>query len=185
METDVTLLADVFETFRKNTLDNYKLDPAHFMTAPGLSFAACLRMTKVKLELLTDPDMYMFIDMPLVGGFSAVTHPYAKANHPQCTDYNRLHPLMWILYIDANNLYGYAMRQYLPTGGFEWVTVEERENWAEFIMEQNDEQEEGYMLEVDLEYPQELQRLSISYIFFQNPFFLKVHSFQINVLKFG
>ena len=54
------------------------------------------------------------------------------------------------------NLYGYAMRQYLPTGGFEWVYVTERENWAEFILQQQDEQEEGYFLEVDLEYPKEL-----------------------------
>ena len=61
--------------------------------------------------------------------------------------------------MDANNLYGFAMRQYLPSGGFEWVPVEERENWAEFIMEQNDEQEEGYMLEVDLEYPQEIHNI--------------------------
>ena len=58
--------------------------------------------------------------------------------------------------MDANNLYGYAMRQYLPTGGFEWVDVTERENWAEFILQQQDEQEEGYFLEVDLEYPKEL-----------------------------
>ena len=51
------LLADVFETFRKSTMDNYKLDPAHFMTAPSISWAACLKLTKVKLELLTDIDM--------------------------------------------------------------------------------------------------------------------------------
>ena len=113
-------------------------------------------MTKVKLELLTDPDMSMFIDMSMIGGFSAVAHPYAKANHPQCPNYNPFLQLMWILYIDANNLYGWAMMQYLPTGGFEWVDVTERENWEDFILQQHDEQEEGYMLEVDLEYPLEL-----------------------------
>ena len=136
MDTYVMLLADVFETFRKSTMDKYKLDPAHFMTAPSLSWAACLKLTKVKLDLLTDPDMSMFIDMSLIGGYSGVTNPFAKANHPQCTDYNRMLPLMWILYMDANNLYGYAMRQYLPTGGFEWVDVTERENWEEFILQQ-------------------------------------------------
>ena len=78
------LLADVFETFRKSTLDKYKLDPAHFMTAPSLSWSACLKLTKVKLELLTDADMSMFIDLSLIGGFSGVTIPFAKANHPQC-----------------------------------------------------------------------------------------------------
>ena len=59
---------------------------------------------------------------------------------------------MWFLYMDATNLYGYAMRQYQPTGGFVWVDVGERENQEEFIIQQEDEQEEGYFLEVDLEY---------------------------------
>ena len=99
-------------------MDKYKLDPAHFLTAPGLSWAACLRMTKVKLELVTDIDMSMFIDMSMIGGFSAVTHPYAKANHPHCPEYNPVLQLMWILNMDANNLYGWAMRQYLTTGVF-------------------------------------------------------------------
>ena len=75
METDVVLLADVFETFRRSIMKKYKLDPAHFITAPGLSWVACLRMTKVKLELLTDPDMSIFIDMTMLGGFSAVLNP--------------------------------------------------------------------------------------------------------------
>ena len=83
MDTDVMLLVDVFETFRKSTLDKYKLDPAHFMTAPSLRWAACLKLTKVKLELLTDPDMSMFIDKSLIGGYSGVTNSFAKENHPQ------------------------------------------------------------------------------------------------------
>ena len=65
--------------------------------------------------------------------------------------------------MDANNLYGYAMRQYLPTGGFEWVDVTERENWAEFILQQQDEQEEGYFLEVDPDYPKELHDIHDNY----------------------
>ena len=66
MNTDVMILADVFESFKETALVKYKLDPAHFMTAPSLSWAACLRKTRVKLELLTDPDMAMFIDKPLI-----------------------------------------------------------------------------------------------------------------------
>ena len=88
--TDVVLLADVFETFRRTIMKQYKLDPAHFITAPGLSWVACLKMTQVQLELLTDPDMSMFIDMTLIGGVSAVLDPYAKANPAQCPDYNSL-----------------------------------------------------------------------------------------------
>ena len=67
MKTDVMLLADVFEGFGKQCLKKYKLDPAHFLTAPSLSWSACLKLTKVKLELLTDIDMSMFIDMSLIG----------------------------------------------------------------------------------------------------------------------
>ena len=75
MKTDVILLADVFESFRNTTIKKYKLDPAHFMTAPSLSWSVCLKKTKVKLELLTDPDMSMFIDKYLLGGISAVIYP--------------------------------------------------------------------------------------------------------------
>ena len=123
-------------------MEKYKLDPAHFMTDPSLSWAACLKLTKVKLELMTDPDMSMFIDKSLLGAYSGITHPYAKANNPQCPDYNSLLQLLWILYMDANNLYGYAMRLPLPIGCFVWVDVTERDNWTEFIIQQHDEQGE-------------------------------------------
>ena len=65
--------------------------------------------------------------------------------------------------MDANNLYGWAMSQYLPTGGFEWVEVSENEDWAEFILKQRDEQEEGYILEVGLEYSKEIHFLNNTY----------------------
>ena len=101
-------------------LVKYKLDPAYFMTAPSLSWAACLRKTRVKLELLTDPDMAMFIDKSLIGGISAILSPLAFANNPQMGKlYDPSKYLCTILYVDANNLYGWAMSKYLPTGGFE------------------------------------------------------------------
>ena len=100
-----------------------------------------------------DPDMCMFIDKSLLGAFSGVTHPYAKANNPECGVYDPGKPLSWIMYMDANNLYGYAMRQNLPTGGFKWMEAEVIDNGTNFIMEQQDEQEDVYFLEVDLEYP--------------------------------
>merc|ERR1711892_677279 len=99
MNTDVMLLSDVFESFRSTTLDKYKLDPSHFMTVPSLSWSACLKKTKVKLELLTDPDMSMFIDKSLIGGISAILSPYAKLNYPQYPDYNPKLPLNSLLYV--------------------------------------------------------------------------------------
>ena len=107
MNADVMFLAYIFESFRKTSLEKYKLDPAHFLTAPSLSWSACLRKTKVMLELLTDPDMAMFIDMSLIGGMSGVFNPLAFANNPQMGDlYDSSKPLNTILYVDANNLYG-------------------------------------------------------------------------------
>ena len=150
------LLADVFETFRRTIKKQYNLDPAHFITAPGLSWIAGLRLTRVQLELLRYPDMLIFVDMAMMGGVSAVLQPHARASHAECgEEYNSNLPFNWILYVDANNLYGWAMLQYLPTRGFEWVDMTERENWAEFILQPEDESPVGYMLEVDLEYPDE------------------------------
>ena len=81
----------------------------------------------------------------------------------KCPDYNKLLRLLWILVLDANNLYGYAMRLPVPTGGFVWVDVTERDNWTEFIIQQQDEQEEGYLIEVDLDYPEELHYIHDNY----------------------
>ena len=69
-KTDVILLADVFENFRNICLENYKIDPAHYYTAPGLAWDACLKMTCVKLELLTDIDMLLMVEKGIRGGVS-------------------------------------------------------------------------------------------------------------------
>ena len=142
--TDVMILADFVDSFRETVLEKYKVDPAHFMIAPSLSWAACLRKTRVKLELLTDPDMTMFIDKSLIGGIIAILSPLALADNPQMGKlYDPSKPLNTILYVDANNLYGWAMPQYLPTGRFEWIQVSENDEWVDFILKQWDEQEEG------------------------------------------
>ena len=79
LETDVILLANVFESFRKVCLDNYGLDPAHFYTAPGLAWRACLKKTGVNLELLRDPDMF---ERGITGGITQSVHKWAIANTP-------------------------------------------------------------------------------------------------------
>ena len=103
METDVMLLADVFETFREVSLANYKLDPAHFTTAPGLSWVACLKHTKVELEIPLDPDMHNFIDNGLTGGISMVANQFARANNPEVVGYDSKKKRTYIGFFDCNN----------------------------------------------------------------------------------
>ena len=98
--------------------------------------------------------MSMFIDKSLIGGISAILSPYAKAKNPQYSDYNPNLPLNSLLYVDCNNLYGWAMSLYLSTG--QWLESSVNENLTDFIHQQKDEQEDYYFLEVDLDYPEEL-----------------------------
>ena len=88
LKTDVLLLADVFQTFRKTCMGSYKLDPLHYYSVPGLSWDALLKYTGINLELLTDVDMHMFIEKGMRGGISMVSKRHAKANNPHTADYN-------------------------------------------------------------------------------------------------
>ena len=124
LQSDILLLADVFENFRKTCLEYYKLDPCHYFTSPGLSWDAMLKMTDIKLELMTDIDMFQFIEKGLRGGISYIANRYGEANNKYTKDYNKNKPSKYIMYLDANNLYGWAMSQYLPTGGFKWMKQE-------------------------------------------------------------
>ena len=161
LKSDVLLLADVFENFRKTCLEYYKLDPCHYFTSPGLSWDAMLKMTNIKLELMTDIDMFQFIEKGLRGGISYIANRYGKANNKYMKEYNEKAPSKYIMYLDANNLYGWAMSQYLPTGGFRWMTQKQIDkiNLAKYKEDSN----KGLILEVDLEYPQELHDLHNDY----------------------
>ena len=119
--TDVLLLADVFENFRKKCLLYYKLDPTHYFTSPGMSWDALLKKTGVEIELLTDYDQYMFIERGIRGGISMSSKRFVKANNPMVSDYDPEKEKSYIMYLDANNFYGWAMSQALPTGRFKWV----------------------------------------------------------------
>ena len=123
LKSDILLLADVFENFRKTCLQYYKLDPCHYFTSPGLSWDAMLKMTDIKLELMTDVDMFQFIEKGMRGGTSYIANRYGKANNKYMKTYDKKAPSKYIMYLDANNLYGWAMSQYLPTGGFRWMTT--------------------------------------------------------------
>ncbi|XP_057310096.1 uncharacterized protein LOC130648092 [Hydractinia symbiolongicarpus] len=153
---DVLLLADVFETFRGVCLDNYSLDPAHFYSAPGLAWNAALKFTGIKLELLTDPDRLLMFEKGIRGGIVQAVHRYAKANNKYMGDqHNPNEESSYLQYLDANNLYGCAMRQDLPTDGFKWISNVEAftERRIGKLVEYN---RHGYILEVDIDYPREL-----------------------------
>ena len=159
--TDVLLLADVFENFRKMCQKQYGLDPAHYYTSPGLSWDALLKKTRVELELLTDYDQHLFIEKGMRGGISMVSKRHARANNPAVEGYDPEKSNSHILYLDANNLYGWAMSQPLPTGGFQWV--EDCDRLADSVKNLPADGAEGYILEVDLEYPQGLHDEHNSY----------------------
>ena len=119
LRTDVVLLANVCKASRDTCLKHYKLDPTHFYTSPGLAWKACLKCTGINLELLTDPDMLLMFEQGIRGGITQALRKYASANNKYMGD--RFDPKFessYLQYLDANNLYGWAMSQPLPTGGF-------------------------------------------------------------------
>ena len=156
LKSDTLLLADIFENFRKTCLQYYKLDPCHYFSSPGLSWDAMLKMTKVKLELITDIDMFQFIEKGLRGGTSYIANRFSEANNKYMENFNESKPSKYIMYLDANNLYGWAMSQYLPTGKFKWLTKGDLADYRE-------NSDEGIILEVDLDYPEELHDLHNDY----------------------
>ena len=127
LKSDILLLADVFKNFRKTCLQYYKLDPCHYFTSPGLSWDAMLKMTDIKLELMVDIDMFQFIEKGMRGGISYIANRYGKANNKYMKNYDEKAPSQYIIYLDANNLYGWAMSQYLPTGNFKWLSQKQIE----------------------------------------------------------
>ena len=153
LRTDVVLLANVFEAFRDISLKHYKLDPAHFYASPGLAWHACLKCTGIRLELLTDPDMLLMFEQGIRGGITQVVHKYASANNKYMGDkFNLNEDTTYLQYLDANSLYGWAMSQRLRTGGFKWVDVNPHE-----ISELASRTDKGYIIEVTVSYPKDLQ----------------------------
>ena len=159
--SDVLLLADVFENFRETCLQYYKLDPCHYFTSPGLSWDAMLKMTNIKLELMTDIDMFQFIEKGMRGGVSYIANRYGKANNKYMKEYDEKAPSKYIMYLDANNLYGWAMSQYLPIGNFKWMS--NREIKQSDLGKHKADGKKGFILEVDLEYPRELHDMHNDY----------------------
>ena len=160
LKSDVLLLADVFENFRKTCLKHYKLDPVHYYTSPGLAWDACLKETGQQLQLLHDYDMLMMFERCIRGGITHISKRYAEANNKYMKNYNPDVESSFIQYLDANNLYGWAMSQQLPTHGFSWMKNITKEKVMEILEKANhimfNKGRKGYIFEVDLEYPPHL-----------------------------
>ena len=152
VQSDTLLLADVFENFRNKCIEIYELDPAHFLSALGLAWQACLKKTEAKLELLTDVDMLLMVEKGIRGGICLAIHRYAKANEKYMKNYDKNKEASYIQYLDANNLYGWEMYQKLPVDGFKWKNHLLNFN-EEFIKNYDEDSDKGYILEVDVEYP--------------------------------
>ncbi|XP_035210409.1 uncharacterized protein LOC118184792 [Stegodyphus dumicola] len=153
VKTDVLILADIMEHFRDVCIRTYKLDPAWYFTAPGLSWDAMLKTTGKELELLTDYNMILMLEKGTRGGISQCCNRYGKANNKYMKDYDRSKESNYLIYLDANNLYGWAMSQFLPYGGFKWGDTDID------VTAIPDDSDVGYILECDLEYPEYLHDL--------------------------
>ena len=148
------MLADVFENFRDTCLLAYELDPAHYLSAPHLSWDAMLKFTKIELDLLSESNMFTFLEKGLRGGVSMISKRYARANNKYLNSYNPDIDSSFIIYLDANNLYGYAMSQPMPYTEFNWLERKDIEK-LDFCKIDSDG-DFGYILEVDLHYPDSL-----------------------------
>lgn len=157
---DVLMLVDVFETFRETCLKHYKLDPCWYYTAPGLAWDAMLKITKAKLQTIQNYDMYLFIEKGIRGGMVNAIKRYAKANNHYLEDYDSTKNSNYLMYLDANNLYGYGMIEKLPFDSLKFVDekIENYDQLQNFIKKLNG-LGKGAILEVDLEYPNELHDL--------------------------
>ena len=155
VRADTAKLSDVFESFKYLCLKEYDLDPTYFFSTPSLAFEAMLKVAKAKIELFTDIDMVVMAEKRICGGLTLVIKKHAIANNRYLLTYDKSKKNVFLQYLDANNLYGYAMIQKLPLDGYKWDDVS---IFTNDVVENYDlDSDKGYLLEVDVEYPKELR----------------------------
>ena len=113
VQTDTLLLADVFEKFRNKCIEIYELDHAHFLSAPGLVWQACLKKTRIELDLLTDVYMLLMAQRGIRGGICYAVHCYAKANEKYMKNYGKNKKLSYIQYLNAICMDGQCLKSCL------------------------------------------------------------------------
>ena len=159
LKKDVLLLADVFEKIIDTCLNFYKLDPCHCFNFPELNWDVMLKMTGVKLEKIMDIDMYLFIEKGLRGRMSCIAKRYSKANNKCMENFDSIKPSIYIEYLDIINLYGWARNGHPPDGRFKWFKNVDNID----VNSISENSSIGYILNVDLEYPDELHVLHNDY----------------------
>ena len=158
VQSDTLLLADVFENFRSKCIEMYELDPAHFLSTPGLAWQACLKNTGVRLKLLTNTVMLLMVEKGIRGGICHSIHRYTEANNKYTKNYDKNIEISYLMYLDANNLYGWVMSRRLLVNGFEGM--EQLSEFHErFIKNYDENNHKGYIPEVVTEYPKNLFNL--------------------------
>ena len=118
VQSDTALFADVSENFSDTCLEIYGLDPAYFLSAPGLAWEACLKKNEVELELLTDNDVLLMFEKGTRVEMCQATDRYAKANNKYMKNYDRNKESSYLQYLGSNNLHGFAMCRNLPVSDF-------------------------------------------------------------------
>ena len=156
---DVLFLADVFEGYRDMFYTFFTLDVLHFLSTPHAAFNAMMKHTGVVLELPRSLEMVNFIKKGIRGGLSQISCRYAKANQPEMgIDYDANKTRVEIPYLDICNLYGFSMSQSLPVDGFRWLAEEKIDEITPNNLP-SDDGEHGWILEVDLDYCEDLHEL--------------------------
>ena len=162
VQSDILLLSGVFENFRDKCIEIYQLEiyPAYVLSSPGLSWQSCLKKTGVELELLNDNDRLMMYENGIRGGMCDAAYRCAKANNKYVKNFDKNVPSSYLEYLDANNLYGWAMSQKLPVSDFEWIETNDLLTFNENFIKNHDENSDtGYILKVDVEHPENLHKL--------------------------
>ena len=118
LKSDIAHLSDVFQKFSNFSYKTYNIDPRHSFTLPGFSWQCMLKMTKIELELISDPDMYLFLMDTIRGGISVCNKKHVIADNKYIDKNSKNNK--YLLYLDANNLYGHSMSQNLPYRNFKW-----------------------------------------------------------------
>ena len=143
-KADVILLADIFEKFIKVSISEFGINPLYHISLPGTTWSNGLKYTKLELELIKNVDLFQMFESGIRGGISGVFGDcYIES------DNNTV-----ILHVDVNNLYGFAMLLYLPTGNFQiYENSSIAESFINKVLSTHDCSNIGYVLIVDLIYP--------------------------------